>query len=259
MLPELFRIGPVTIYSYGALIGLGILGGVFMAYRQAPREGIKPEVTLDFGLAVVVAGLISSRLVYVALNWADYAGRPTAIIGIGDGQLQGLSVHGALLGGVVVGGYLAARWRLGFWPMADLAARPVALGMGVGRLGCVLAGCCYGQLSGGSWGVTTPFAPGVRHPSQVYEAALLLVLVGFLTWYMARPRLRGRLFALFVAGSGVARFLGEIYRESERILLGFSLAQLVSVGLLVTGVIMWYGLSHGPLVNPPASDDAAAG
>ncbi len=249
MFPELIRLGPVTIYSYGAMIGLAMLIGVVLVYRQAPMEGVLPERTADFSLAVAVAGLVGSRVMYVLLNWSEYAGRPGAIFGLGEGQLEGLSIHGGLLGGIVVGGLLAHRWQLGFWPLADLYSRPVALGMGIGRLGCLLAGCCYGQLTDGSWGCATDYAPGLRHPSQLYEAALLGLLFVFLSWYMTRPRRRGRMFALLLTGYGIARFLGEVMRESERSVLGLSLAQLVSIGLLLIGLIMWRALSHSPPVE----------
>ena len=239
MLPELIRIGPITIYSYGAMISIAIVLGLFLAWRQASREGIRPEVIVDFTLYAALAGLVGSRVLYVALHWSDYAGRPGAILGLGQGELQGLSIHGALLGGVLVGIFFARRYRLSFWRLADVYARPLAIGMGIGRVGCFLGGCCYGQLTGGGWGCTTLYAPGLRHPSQLYETALLVILFVFLSWYMTKPRASGQLFAVFLAGYAVMRFLAEIYRDSIRVTGPLSLAQLVSVALLVAGLILW--------------------
>jgi len=253
--PELFRLGPITLYSYGAMIGLAMIIGVALVYRQAPREGIDPERTMDFSLAVAIAGLIGSRVVFVMLYWREYVGANLwAILGFGGGgQVQGLSIHGGLLGGVLVGGILARRWRLGFWPMADLYSRPMALGMGIGRIGCILAGCCYGVLTGGTWGCTTPYATGLRHPSQLYEFALLGIVFVFLSWYMTRPRRRGRMFALLLGGYGLARLAAEVFREGERVLLGLSLGQLVSIGLIIAGVFVWKALSGSPLVGDAGS------
>jgi phosphatidylglycerol:prolipoprotein diacylglycerol transferase len=251
--PELIRIGPVTVYSYGVMIALAVLVALFLTYRQAPREGIQPSVTIDFILAVVVAGLAGSRIVYVVVHWGDYAFRPWAILGLGAaGELQGLSIHGGLLGGLLAGYWLARRWKLKFWRLADLCARPLAFGMGVGRVGCTLAGCCFGQLTGAGWGTTTVYAPGLRHPSQLYETALLWIVFGFLTWLMARERAPGQLFAAFLSGYGIARLLAEIYRDSARIALGLSLGQWVSVGLILAGAVLWRARS-GRDPAPPAS------
>jgi len=253
MFPELIRFGPVVVYSYGTMIALGVLAAIYISHRQAAREGVDPDITLEFTLLIVVAGLVGSRLLFVALNWQEYVGRPLAIIGIGYRELEGLSIHGGLAGGGLAGYAYVRRHRLRFWTLADLYARPLAIGMGVGRIGCFLAGCCYGQLTQRGWGTTTVYAFGLRHPSQLYETALLLLLFAFLTWYMGRPRARGQLFAAFVGGSGVARFLSEIFRESERILLGLSLAQWVSIALLGLGFLLWRMLSDGPLVDQRAA------
>ncbi len=235
MLPELFHIGPVTVYSYGTMIALAVLAALFLVWRQAPREGIDPNFTVDFMLAVVVAGLVGSRLVYVALNWRDYAGNPWAIIGIGGWERQGLAIHGGLLGGVGAGWVMARRLKLRFWSLADLYARALAVGLGIGRIGCLLAGCCYGRPTGGEWGCTTVYAYGLRHPSQLYETFLLLALFLFLTWRMTKPRRLGQLFGLFLAGYGCARFLAEFFREGERVAAGLSLGQIVSLGLVAAG------------------------
>lgn len=233
-------------------MALAILAALFLAYRQAPREGVRPAVTVDYTLALVVAGLVGSRLVYVAVHWGEYAFRPWALIGISPtGELQGLSIHGGLLGGLVAGYWLARRWRLEFWSMADLYARPLAVGMGIGRIGCALAGCCYGRLTGAGWGISTVYAAGLRHPSQLYETALLLIVFGFLTWYMGRDRAPGQLFGVLLAGYGTARFLAELFREVPRLALGLSLGQWVSVLLLVLGAVVWRMRSSRQAVAVP--------
>ena len=252
MHPELIHIGPITVYSYGTMIAVAIVVAVALVWRQAWREGIDREITLDFTLGLVLAGLVGSRVVYVVLNWRTYIGDPLAIIGIGAGGCaqQGLTIHGGLLGGLVAGWLMARHYRLGFWALADLYARALAIGLGIGRIGCLLAGCCYGQLTDGSWGCPTVFAPGLRQPSQIYETAMLTVLFILLSRFMLVPRRRGQLFGLFVAGYGVARFVAEIYRESERVFAGLSLAQLVSIGLLLLGLAVFYTGRARPVVTP---------
>ncbi len=251
MLPELTRIGPITVYSYGTMIALAVLVALFLVWRQAPREGVDPNVTVDLMLAVVLAGLVGSRLVYVLLNWRDYAATPWSIIGVGGWERQGLTIHGGLLGGVAAGWIMARRLRLRFWMLADLYARALAIALGIGRIGCLLAGCCFGRLTGGDWGCTTVYAPGLRHPSQLYETFLLTLLFIYLSWRMGKPRRLGQLFGLFVAGYGIARFLAEFFREGERVAAGLTLGQLVSLGLLLLGAAIWYLRRNSMPVGEP--------
>lgn len=259
MHPELIRIGPITVYSYGTMMALAILTAVALVYRQASREGIDPDVTLDFTLGLVLAGLVGSRVVYVALNWREFIAAPLSILGIGGSGCaqQGLTIHGGLLGGLLAGLFMARRFRLRFWALADLYARALALGLGIGRIGCFLAGCCYGQLTDGDWGCPTVFAPGLRHPSQLYETVILVALFLLLTRQMLRPRRRGQLFGMFVAGYGVARFIAEVFRESIRIVDGLSLAQVVSLVLIAAGIAIWTTGGKRAMVTAVPPGDAA--
>ncbi|MDP2872430.1 MAG: prolipoprotein diacylglyceryl transferase [Bacillota bacterium] len=245
MYPELLRIGRLAIYSYGFMLGMSLLSAVWLSYRQAPREGVDPQITLDFSLAIVVAGVVGSRLVFVLLNWEYYASNPVSILGIGEGGLAGLSIHGGLLGGIIAGWFMCARHGLRFPVMADLYARPLAMGHTLGRIGCVLRGCCFGELTGGGWGVRTVYAWGLRHPSQLYESGLALLLFVGLTWYMKRPRAAGQLFLLYAGGYAVARFLADLYRESDLVTGSLNLAQLVSLGVLCIVVPLWFRLGAG--------------
>lgn len=256
MYPELFRIGPLTVYSYGLMLSISLLAAVILTHRQAPREGIEEQTALDFTLLLMIAGLIGSRLVFVLLNWSWYAGRPLAVIGLGGEGLAGLSIHGGLLGGIVAGFFLTRWRRVSYAAMADLVARPLALGMGLGRIGCFLRGCCYGRLTGGDWGVETSYAPGLRHPSQLYEAALLFIVFIGLTWFTGRPRARGQLFAAMLAGHGAARLIAEFFRDSPLVLGPLTAGQLVSIAELAAGVLVWVVLAGR--AGRPAGPDAGA-
>lgn len=239
MYPELVRIGPFTIYSYGFMLGMALLAAVLLSYRQAPREGVDPQITLDFTLVIVIAGVLGARLLFVVLNWEYFAGRPLSILGLGQGGLAGLSIHGGLLGGLAAGWLMCVRHGLRFASMADLYARSLAMGHTLGRVGCTLRGCCYGQLTVGGWGVQTMYAWGLRHPSQLYESGISLLVFLGLTWYMRRRRAPGELFVLYVAGYSVARLIADFYRESDAVAGPFTLAQVVSLIALLGAVPLW--------------------
>jgi phosphatidylglycerol---prolipoprotein diacylglyceryl transferase len=171
-----------------------------------------------------------------------YAGRPLlAILGFEGGGLAGLAIHGGLIGGLVGGGIMTVRHRLPFWVMADLYARPLAMGHTLGRIGCFMRGCDYGRLTAGNWGARTMYAAGLRHPSQLYESGLALLLFLGLTWYMRRSRSPGQLFLVYAAGYSVARFTADIYREPAPIAGPLNLAQVVSiVVVIVVGALWWH-------------------
>jgi phosphatidylglycerol:prolipoprotein diacylglycerol transferase len=240
--PELFRIGPFTAYTYGALQSLAILVGLRLTSRQAPREGLDRERTVDLTLLLVIGAFIGARALFVLLNWSFFAGQPLAILGLSDEGLVGLSVFGALLGGVVAAYLVCRRHRLSFAAVADLYARPVALGIGIGRIGCFLNGCCYGKLTNAGWGFYTRYDFGLRHPSQLYETGLCLLLFLALTWYMMRPRSPGQLFLAFLAGYGVVRIVTELFREGEPVAGPLTQAQVASVAMVAVSVISWAAL-----------------
>lgn len=253
MYPELLRIGPFTIYSYGFMLSMAMLAAVFLSYRQAPREGVDPQITLDFTIVLIVAGVVGSRVVFVALNWEYFAPQPLSILGIGQGGLAGLSIHGGLIGGLAAGWLMSARRGPRFATMADLYSRPLALGHALGRVGCFLRGCCYGRLTTGGWGVESVYAWGLRHPSQLYESGLALLLFVGLTWYMRRRRLPGQMFLIYAAGYSLARLLADFFRESEAAAGPFTLAQAASLAVLAVAVVLWRRLARRP------SDPSCAG
>lgn len=223
------------------MLGLALLVGIILSYRQAPREGVDPQITLDFTLVLVVAGIIGSRAVYVLLNWGMYAGRPLlTIVGLEGGGLSGLAIHGGLLGGLIGGAIMVRRHGLRFWTMADVYARPMAMGHTIGRVGCFLNGCDFGRLTAGPLGARTSYALGLRHPSQLYESGLALLLFLALTWYMRRPRSPGQLFLIYAAGYAVARFVADLFRETEFVAGPLNLAQVISLVVLPIAVALWW-------------------
>ena len=151
MHPILFKLGPITIYSYGLMIALGIMVGLFLARRQAKREGIDPDKILDITLYVLLAALIGARLLFVFMNFAEYVDEPLRILKIWEG---GLVFYGGLLPAVAIGIWYIKRLGLPLWQIADILAPSLAIGHAMGRIGCFFAGCCYGGACDLPWAVT---------------------------------------------------------------------------------------------------------
>lgn len=240
MRPVLFSLGPFKIYSWGFLLALATLAGALGAVRLARRHGFqRPEEILDVAVGAVLAGVVGSRLNYLILyERAEFLRRPWIFFQFSAG---GLVFYGGLALGVLAGGYLARRRRLGFWATGDVLAPFLALGYGLVRVGCFLNGCCYGRVSHVPWAVVVPvLADGLpRHPSQLYAAVMGLGLgLLLLAFYLRRP-FTGAVFLAYIAGSALERIVEDFFRDTLMYSSRFTLAQVVSAGILVVAIALY--------------------
>ncbi|UCF30101.1 MAG: prolipoprotein diacylglyceryl transferase [bacterium] len=246
MLPELFQIGGFTLHTYGVLVALGILAGVALSEHLNRRQGGEPGRFVDISFILVLSGLIGARLFFVLVNLDYYLDDPVEIFMVWQG---GLVFFGGLVGGLL--GLLAAirLYRLPLWHTMDIAAPGLALGHTLGRLGCFSAGCCYGRPTGLPWAVTftdprclaTDVLDTPVHPTQLYSAVFLAVLVIFLVWRSGRKRFPGEVAALYVGLYSSFRFGVEFYRADPRgmaSILGITLStsQITALVLLPIAV-----------------------
>lgn len=235
MFPILFRIGPITVHSYGTLLMLGFIAGILFARREARRLHLSQDIPLDLGIWVLIAGVLCARGLFVALNWADYAARPAQALYLW--REGGLSFHGGLLGGVLAGLLFSRRRGLPFWTLADMAAPALALGYGIARFGCLLNGCCYGAPTDLPWGVRFALFPDSAittepsHPTQLYSALGSFAILGILIWLGRRLPARGQLFTFYLMLYSILRSAVEVLRKgyTARVLFdGITEAQTAS-------------------------------
>jgi phosphatidylglycerol:prolipoprotein diacylglycerol transferase len=263
--PTLFHIGPIEVKAYGTLLMLGFIAGILLARRQARLLGLSPDLPLDLGIWVLLSGIVFARLLYVALNWQDYAWRPLLALEIW--REGGLSFHGGLLGGVLAGVLFSRSRRVPFLTLADMVAPGLPLAYGIARFGCFLNGCCYGAPTSAPWGVCFPVSPGSplathpSHPTQIYSALGSFAILGLLLW--ARPRLpvRGQLFFLYLAAYSVVRAIVEVFRAgyTAQFLIGpLTQAQVASAVIFIGAVVALVWLHRrgrrtaGPTQNQPS-------
>ncbi len=236
MHPILLKVGPLTLRSYGVMVALGVALGAIWARREFDRKRLPEDLFYDLLIATVALGVVGARLLYVLLNWGDYRTNLLATVMIwADG---GLSFHGAIVGGILGGWWLCRRYRVPFWRVADAAAPGLALGHAIGRIGCFLNGCCYGIPTDMPWGVRFHnLALGIdtlpSHPTQLYEAAGLLLLFGLLARYRYRPAYEGAVFMWWLIFYSVLRFVVEFWRAgvTAQLVNGLTQAQWLSLAL----------------------------
>lgn len=235
MHPDLFRIGPITIHTYGVMVATGFLLGIGLAIRQARKEGIPPERISDLSFYLLIAAIIGSRILYIILNPGPYIKNPLAIFKIWEG---GLVFYGGLILAVITGVIYIKRQGLNLWQIADVFAPSIAIGHAIGRLGCFFAGCCHGRPAEVPWAVTFTdphsLAPlGIPlHPVQLYEAFGEFFIFIMLIFLRKRKTFRGELFWTYVVLYSILRFSVEFFRgDAARGMLteGLSLAQAISV------------------------------
>ena len=238
------------------LVALGVLVGLWISVRNSERQGIKPENAWDFGIAVVLAGILGSKILYVILDW--HSGNA-----FGDNLREIFSLSTLQAGGVFSGGLIAAfvvaAWFVRKHHMPALAtcdafSPGLAMGHAIGRLGCFAAGCCYGKPTHHFWGVTftspvananagTPLNVPLE-PTQLFESACELVIFFILSWMFARKKFDGQIFGAYLFLYGIARFLLEFIRDDpgRGSVFGGVLSgtQLIAIGLVLTGGIIWY-------------------
>lgn len=252
----LFTIGGHPIYAFGVLVAMGVVAGIALAARQAPRAGLRSEQAVETLLLSVVLGLILARVVYVSQNLAWFAAHPGHLLDLREG---GLSSHGGLIGFCLAPLITARYYRIRALDLLDLFAPALMLGLALGRIGCVLNGCCFGRPCSLPWAVGLPTANGgvvLRHPSPLYEGILALALCLLFARLLERRRVRGELFALMIGLYSLARFIVEFFREGDT-LGGLSLAQYVSLALMAASAAWIHWLRRSGETLPPAELPAA--
>lgn len=238
MYPVLFRIGGLTFYTYGLMLGLGFAAGVYVASKRAEKEGVDPDSLFWFFIAILAGGVVGGRITHVALNLRYY----TDFLSIIDTREGGLAIHGVLIGGTIAALIYSRVKRIHFLGLMDIIAPSVALGQGIGRIGCFFSGCCYGIKTSGTWGFETRYAPGLRHPYRLYESVLDLALFVALLYLASRIKTPGGLFTVYAGGYSAIRFFLEFFRDNDDYFLGLSFGQWFSLVTLLVATATFIGL-----------------
>lgn len=249
MYPILLNLGALKVFTYGFFLALAFLSAIYVAGREARRVGLPVGQFYDLCFYIVLAALVGSRLLYILLELRVFLANPLKIFALWEG---GLVFHGGVILALLVAFYYMRRHRMPWLQALDSLALGTPVGQFFGRLGCFMAGCCYGSPTALPWAVTFTNAQSLcpvrepLHPAQLYEALLALGVFGVLSVIKTRTRFPGQLILTYFTLAGLVRFAVELFRHpgDYRGYLFFGwmpLTQLLALGVaIVCGAALWY-------------------
>jgi phosphatidylglycerol:prolipoprotein diacylglycerol transferase len=254
----------IPVYGFGLLVVIGFYVGLFVAVRRSRRERLDPEVVYELTVWMLVGGMVGARLFYVVEYWGEKIHTIAQAFKVWEG---GIVFYGGFIGGLGALFLYRAFRPFPLLPTLDAIAPSIALGTALGRVGCFLNGCCYGDLCDISW-LAVRFPAGSPpwlaertqgliasdatrslplHPTQLYSAVDGLLLFALLTAYYPIRRRDGEVMSLLLITYPVTRFLVERLRDDEVALAsGFTIAQTISLFVLASGLMFWSWLSARP-------------
>ena len=272
----------IPLHTYGLLIATAFLVGLYLAGRGAKRAGLDQERVMDLTFWILIAGMVGSRILFIIVNWDDYAKDPISVFYFWKG---GLVFYGGFIGAALVSYFYMRRHGMPFFAYADVLIPSVSLGHAIGRLGCFAAGCCWGGACDVHFALAARFPPEalayqsqlVQHvisagaattlpvyPTQLYESLGELTLFLVLTLWRTRKRFNGELLALYLVLYAPLRSLVEMFRGDEergrvfnflgpwakKAWWNLSTSELISVGIFAFGLGLFFWLRR----KSPAGD-----
>lgn len=238
--------------TYGFLVAMGVLIGLWISVRNSARLGIDPEKAWNLGILVVLCGIVGAKVLYILVDLGYYTAHPREILSFNTMQAGGV-FSGGLLAALVAAAWYIRKNRLPALATCDAFAPGLALGHAIGRVGCFAAGCCWGKPTHAFWGVTfrnplaqywvgTPLNVPLE-PTQLFESAVELANFFLLTWLLHKKKFDGQVIGAYLFLYGFARYFLEFLRDDpgRGEVFGGAMTgtQLISILLVVAGGVLW--------------------
>lgn len=256
MYNNLFSIGPFTVHGYGLMIAIGVVVAMFVADKRAAKRGINGELIYGLTVWTIVLGFLSAKVLFIITYFKDFLASPMTFI-----KGNGFVVFGGIIGGVAtIWGYCRIN-KVSFIDMFDLVVPEVALAQGFGRIGCLLAGCCYGRETTSALGIVfthSDFAPnGIRlMPTQIMMSIGDFINAGLLFFMAIRCEKKlmqerntdeyphsteGRVGLAYLSFYSIGRFFIEFFRNDYRGTVGIlSTSQFIGLLVVAACAVLYY-------------------
>lgn len=241
MRPVLFSIFGIKIYGYGTMIAIGILSALLLVGKRAKEKNYDEDSVLNMSIITIISGVAGGKLLYLITDIRNIIQYPEVLKDFGAGFV----IYGAIIGGALAIFYYSKKKKWNVLKTFDIIIPAIALAQGFGRIGCFLAGCCYGRATNLPIGVVfnkSLFAPEgiMRHPTQIYSSIFDFLLFIFLMFYSKKERKDGRVFSMYIVLYSIGRFIVEFLRDDPRGNVGMlSTSQFISIFTLILGIILY--------------------
>jgi phosphatidylglycerol:prolipoprotein diacylglycerol transferase len=279
LIPKLFDLGPIPVYSYGLMLGISFIVASWLFSKEFKRKMMKENDAVNITFIALAGGIAGAKLLYVIEEWKSFSAMSSKQIFSGDGLFSpaGLTWYGGFILAVLLIYIYTKLKKISFLKVADNAAPALSLGYGIARIGCHLSGDGdYGLpvsefASWVPWG--TDYSKGVVppsaafrgtelaqklggvvpdntlcHPTPIYEFIVAVLIFYFLWKKRTAFKENGKLFFLYLILTGIARLLVEFIRLNPRILFGLSEAQTIALVIIVIGTILFFKKSYKKLL-----------
>lgn len=261
MFPTLFTIPLVhlKVHSYGVLVALGFFLGISLISREAKRQNLPVNKITDLCFYIIIAAIVGSRVFYILVEEPQLLTQPLEWFKVWEG---GLVFYGGFIASLLTGYFYLRRHQLSFLKIADIFVVGLSLGHALGRIGCFLAGCCYGRPAPESF----PFAVIFPHsdegiapagiplyPTQLLESGAEFLIFAFLLWRLRKKQFDGQILLLYLILYSIIRSVLEIFRGDYS--RGFVIDGILSVGQgvslfwILIAIVLWVKLSKRALNN----------
>jgi phosphatidylglycerol:prolipoprotein diacylglycerol transferase len=271
MIPKLFQLGPIPVYSYGLMLGIAFIVSSFIFAKEFKRRKMDENAAINITFLALIGGVVGAKLLYIIEEWSYITSLPSGKLFSTDGLFspQGLTFYGGFILAVLLIYIYTRAKKIPFLRVADAGAPSLAIGYGIARIGCHLSGDGdYGMpisefASWVPWG--TNYSKGVLppsvafrgtefakqfgglvpdntlcHPTPVYEFILGAIIFAVLWKYRKIFKEDGKLFFMYLVFTGLSRFIIEFMRLNPRILFGLSEAQLIAIVLIIIGAVFYF-------------------
>jgi phosphatidylglycerol---prolipoprotein diacylglyceryl transferase len=250
MLPELFKIPGLgmSVWAYGFMLATAFSVGLLLTQRLAEQDGLPKGAVYRLGLCLIPSGILGGKLMLIITNWQFFRGDWQRVL-----TPESIQASGGFLGGflmaLAVSAILMRVWRLPWLKTADVFAPSIALGYAITRIGCFLAGCCWGRPTTSWIGVrftaeahrlTAVPVDGMLVPTQLIEVGENLLIFATLLWLRKRRGFDGQIVLVYILLYSFARFTIEFWRNEPRgWVLGLSISQFISAIIFPLALIFY--------------------
>lgn len=240
MYNELLKIGPFTVHGYGLMIAIGVFLALYIAEHRAKKLKLDADCLYIVTFVCVISGFVFAKLLFCLVEYKLLLTDPMRVL-----SSNGFVVYGGIIGGILAAKIYFKIKKYNFWDYFDLILPSVAIAQAFGRIGCFLAGCCYGQKTDAWYGIAfhqSDFAPNNVKliPTQLISSAGMFIIAFILFAFAKKNKKSGRVGALYLILYSVGRFGIEFFRNDYRGTVGpLSTSQFISIFIVLIGVVMF--------------------